>query len=116
MDYQYLLVISAWILLPDPECRNFDDCREKFFVAAMSRYFITHAVLNNEENADPAEVARSAYDSENYAKCIRTIEKLMSRDGTLLERWASIHISLALRKHSAYFAITKTESIWIIRW
>uniref|UniRef100_A0A914S0L8 Uncharacterized protein n=1 Tax=Parascaris equorum TaxID=6256 RepID=A0A914S0L8_PAREQ len=38
------------------------------------------------EDTDPREVARSAYDSENYAKCIRTIEKLMSRDGTPLER------------------------------
>uniref|UniRef100_A0A915BKN5 Uncharacterized protein n=2 Tax=Parascaris TaxID=6254 RepID=A0A915BKN5_PARUN len=78
-------VMTTYALLNGDRVPNSPLASRKSSTASMSRYLITHAVLNNEEDTDPREVARSAYDSENYAKCIRTIEKLMSRDGTPLE-------------------------------
>ncbi|KHN86824.1 hypothetical protein Tcan_07826 [Toxocara canis] len=50
-----------------------------------SSSLLTQAVLNDEENADPREVARSAYDTDNYAKCIRIIEKLLAKEGAQLD-------------------------------
>lgn len=37
--------------------------------------FKTEAVVNNDE-VDLEEVARNAFENENYAKCVRTIERI----------------------------------------
>ncbi|VDM50193.1 unnamed protein product [Toxocara canis] len=58
-----------------------------------SSSLLTQAVLNDEENADPREVARSAYDTDNYAKCIRIIEKLLAKEGAQLDWLASQKIT-----------------------
>ncbi|VDN53032.1 unnamed protein product [Dracunculus medinensis] len=47
-------------------------------IPQTSKRLITEVILNAEGNENPTDLARKAYSDENYAKCIRIIEKFIA--------------------------------------